>query len=687
MRETLSTLIRSLVPAWNRLVARTGTLNRSSLAWGGLALAAIILLSVNLFASTVFRGWKADLTQDRLYTISQGTRQILKSIEEPIQARVYFSKKLGEAAPDYQLYFERVRALLEQYRDISGGKFELSFVDPEPFSDAEDRAVASGLKGLRLSQEGEAGYFGLAATNATDNSQVIPLFQPDREGFLEYDVSKLIYALANPKKRVVGLITALPIDGGMSPANMMAGQKSEPTPPWLIMSQIREFFDVKIIDQAADKIPDGIDVLMVAHPVGMKPQTAYAVDQFALKGGKVLVFIDPVAEASQISVIGQGTGGRTALTKILASWGVTFDTTKVAADIKNARRVQVGGRDGQPMVTEFVGWIGLTKANIEAGDVLANGVELLNFASAGILDQADGAKTTVTPLIKTSTDAMVVEATQVGLGANPLELLRNYKAGNKALSIAVRVSGDASTAYPSGKPDADAVKPETKKPDADAGAKAADPASSSKDDAAAKADPLAGHVATGKINAIVIADSDMLADRFWVDARSRQAGQSNEPITPTANNAAFVVGALENLAGNSDLIALRARGVRQRPFTTVQDIRRSAEKQYREKEDELTKKLSSLQQDLAKLETATGDTASAGLTEKERLAVDKFKSDMLSTRRELRSVKLALRQDIDKLGAWLKFANIAGIPLSLGFGGLGLALWRSWRKSSERAAP
>ena len=681
MRQTLDKLMPALVPLWDRLVAWASNLNRASLAWGGLGLAAVILLSVNLIASTAFRSWKGDLTQDRLFTISQGTRQILRSIEEPIQARVYFSKKLGQVAPEYQLYFERVRALLEQYRDISGGKFDLSFIDPEAFSDEEDRAVASGLKGLQLSSDGQAGYFGMAATNATDTAQVIPLFQPEREGFLEYDVSKLIYALANPKKRVVGLITALPIDGGMSPANMMAGQESKPTPPWLIMSQIREFFDVKIIDQGAAKIPDGIDILMVAHPVGLKPQTAYAIDQFALKGGKVLMFIDPVAEAAQLAIISQGTSGRAELIKILASWGITFDPTKVAADIKNARRVQFSGQDGKPMMTEFVAWLGLGKDNIEAGDVLANGVEVLNIASAGILSKADGAKTTVTPLIKTSTDAMLVDSKQVGFGANPMELLRNYKPEGKAFSLAVRVSGETTSAFPAGSPEAEAAKPEAKK-DADGkDKKAADSADATPapTPAPTKKDPLAGHVANGTINAIVIADSDMLADRFWVDARSRQA-QQGEAITQTANNAAFVVGALENLSGNSDLIALRARGVRQRPFTTVQELRRDAEKQYREKEDGLTKKLSSLQQELTKLQ-ASGEGGKAALTETERLAVDKFKSDMLTTRRDLRSVKLALRQDIDRLDAWLKFANIAAVPLSLGLGGLGLSLWRSRRKS------
>jgi hypothetical protein len=231
----MSERFASIKRVFDPLIARCATAKRSTLAWIGLALAAVVLLSVNLTSSIGLKTWSADLTQDRLFTISEGTREVLKSIDEPISARLYFSRNLAAASPDVARYFDRIRTLFEQYRDISGGKLQLSILDPEPFSEAEDKAVASGLKGLRLNAEGEVAYFGLVASNATDNQQTIPFFSPDRESFLEYDVTKLIYALANPKKRTIGLMTSLPLDGGKSPMRDQATQR------WLIMSQIREW--------------------------------------------------------------------------------------------------------------------------------------------------------------------------------------------------------------------------------------------------------------------------------------------------------------------------------------------------------------------------------------------------------------------------------------------------------------
>jgi ABC-type uncharacterized transport system involved in gliding motility auxiliary subunit len=674
MRTILETLLPSLLPTFDRFIAWAGTMNRSSLAWGGFALGAVLLLSVNLLASTALRGWKADLTADNLFTISDGTKQILKSLDEPITARVYFSKKLGEASPEYQRYFDRVRALLEQYRDISGDRFQVTFIDPEPFSDAEDRAVAAGLKGLRLSTDGEAGYFGMDATNSTDNQQIIAHFSPNREGFLEYDVSKVINALLNPRKRVVGLITGLPMDGGMSAPNMMAGQQAQPTPPWLIMEQIREFFEVKMLEQNATEIPKDIDVLMVAQPVGLTPKAAYAIDQFAIKGGKVLVFIDPVPEAAQLSMLQKGTAGRVELSKMLAGWGLAFDASKVAGDIKNARRVQFGGKDGQPMVTEFVPWISMTKDNVAKDDVLGNGIDLINVASAGILSRVDGATIAVTPLLMTSPDSMVLDSKKVGFGADPLGLLRDYQPTGRALSVAVRLGGTASSAFPKGRPDEAASKDAAAKPDDPAKKADAEPVAST-------GDAMKDHVAQGALTAIVIADSDILHDRMWADQRP-EANDKGQPVTQVANNAAFVVGALENLSGNNSLTALRARGVNKRPFTVVDNLRRGAERQFREKESELTNKLQSLTKDLAKLET-TSDTGKTLLTETEQVAVDKFKGQVLETRRELRAVKHELSKDIEALDGWLKFVNIALVPLLIGFGGLAYSFWRSRQRLSN----
>lgn len=639
---------------WTDPAAYLGGMSRRRMAWTGLGLGAVILLSVNLISALAFKNVKSDLTEDRLFTISDGTREILRSIDEPITARLYFSRRLAELAPEQSRYFQRVKALFEQYRDLSGGKLQLAVLDPEPFSDAEDRAVAAGLRGVRLNTEGEVGYFGLVATNSTDATEVVPFFAPDRETFLEYDVTKLIYNLANPKKRVVGLMSGLPLDGGETETPM--GKR--PQKPWMIMSQIRELFEVRDVAQTVSAIPSGIDVLMVVQPTGLTEEAAFAIDQYALKGGKVLVFIDPVTETNQLAMLKAPGEGRRRLAKVLENWGVKFDSTKVAADIRHARRVQFGRE--QDSVTEFVAWLGLDQRNINKDDVLAAGIEVLNVASSGFLEKADGTTTNVQPFLKTSADAAVIGAEKMGMGADPLGLLRAYTPGGKELTLAARLSGEAKTAFPNGKP---AAEPEKKEGDSADAAKAAE----------AKTDTKPGPdlVKSGTVNAIVVADADMLADQFWV---SRQEMFGQEAVMPTAHNAAFVLSALENLSGSNALIALRGRGVNERPFTWVEELRRSAERQFREKEQALEARLKSAQDELTKLQSS--GASGIVMSQKERDAMEQFRTVMLDTRRELREVKRALRSDIDRLDGWLKFANIALVPLMIAFGGVGYTVLR-----------
>ncbi|MBS0249821.1 MAG: GldG family protein [Proteobacteria bacterium] len=653
-------------------VAYFSSFKRSTLAWGGLALGAVVLLSVNLASTIGLKTWSADLTQDRLFTISDGTRQILKSIDEPITARLYFSKNLADASPDIVRYFDRVRELFERYRDISGGKLQVTVLDPEPFSDAEDKAVEAGLRGLRLNSDGEVGYFGLVATNATDNQQVIPFFDPSRESYLEYDVTKLIYSLANPKKRTVGLMTSLPLEGGKSP------MRQQPTQPWLMMGQIREFFDVKPIDQDVKEIPADLDVLMVAQPTKLTPDAAYAIDQYALKGGKVLIFTDPVSDTAEMQLLQNQGNGEKVLTKLLAGWGVNYDGSKVATDIKHARRVQFQNpQTGQPAVTDFVAWLGLDKSSINPKDVLSAGIDQINVASSGFLSKKDGATVDFSPILETSDSAEAVNVKDVGYGADPLALLRNYVSGGHKLVLAARLSGDVKSAFPDGPPkatdatakkdekDKSAVKGDTAKADeAKKDAAPTDTSNTAKNDQGK----------SGKINVIVVADTDILADQFWVNTSLGQ-----DVAIPTAHNAAFVVGALENLSGSNALIALRGRGVKDRPFTLVEDLRRGAEQKFRAKEEALEDKLKTTQAELQKIQ-ASGNGGSAILSDQEQEAVEKFRGEMVDTRRELRNVKLALRQDIDNLGGWLKFANIGLVPLMLGMAAVGV----SWRRTRQR---
>jgi ABC-type uncharacterized transport system involved in gliding motility auxiliary subunit len=677
----MSPILAHVRAAFDRLTAYVAQLPRHSLAWVGLALGAVILLSVNLFAATAFRSVKADLTQQRLFTISDGTRAVLRNIDEPISVRLYFSKRLGEAAPSYARYFERVRSLLEQYRDISRGQLEVAVFDPEPFSDAEDRAVAAGLRGIRLNTEGETGYFGLTGNNSTDNDASIAFFSNDREPFLEYDVTKLIYNLANPKKRVVGLLTGLPLDGGMAPMAMMGGGR--PQPPQMVMEQIREFFEVKSINQDAKEIPADVDVLMIAQPDKLTPEAALAVDQFVLGGGKALIFVDPVAELGRMGPMGMGPGAPTAdFVKILKAWGVDFDATKTVGDIASARRVQFGG-GARPVVTDYVAWLTLDRSRLDENDVLSGGIERINMSTPGFLSKAEGAKTQVAPLLLTSDRAMQIAADKFAGMPDPVGLLRAYKPEGKPLMLAARITGEANTAFPGGVAKPEAAKPEAAKP-ADAATPPADgKAEAPKPEAKAAEAPVLVKPArtSGRINVIVVADTDLLSDQFWVDTREFLGQQV---AIPNASNAALVVNALDNLSGSDSLIGLRARGVEERPFKLVNELRRDAEQRYREKEQLLTNKLKDVQGQLAKLENV-GEGGATILTESEKQTIEKFRSDMLATRRELREVKRALREDIDRLDGWLKFANIALVPVLIGFGGVGWAALQRRRRNGNNS--
>ena len=356
-----------------------------------------------------------------------------------------------------------------------------------------------------------------------------------------------------------------------------------------------------------------------------------------------------------------------------------------------ARRVQFGG-GGRATVTEYVAWLGLDRRSIDEKDVLSGGIERLNLASAGFLAKAEGATTQVTPILLTSPQAMQIAAEKFSGAPDPVALLRAYKPEGKPLMLAARIAGTANSAYPDGVPKPvktetdDKTKPDGAKQD---GAKQEPPKADVEKDAKEKADkPDAAaakpHKASGRINAIVVADTDLLADQFWVDVREFLGQQV---AVPNASNAAFIVNALDNLSGSDALIALRGRGAEDRPFKLVNELRRESERRYREKEQALTAKLKEVQDQLAKLEK-TGEGGEGGnliLSEGDRQAIEKFRGDMLSIRRELREVKRALREDIDRLDGWLKFANIALVPLLIGFGGLGWAAMHRRRMSSPPA--
>src|SRR6185437_8913793 len=349
-------------------------------------------------------------TQQHLYTLADGSRATLAKIGEPITVRFYYSKRLGTEIPSYALYAQRVRDMLEEYASLARGKIKLEILDPVPYSAVEDRAVAFGLQGVPIDQGGEQVYFGLAATNSTDDLQVIPFFQPERERFLEYDLTKLIHSLAFPKKPVIGLVTDLPLEG-----DMMAAMQGQPMVPYAVMQQLKPLYQIKDLSSDIDTIPSDVDVLMIAHPQHLSDKTQYAIDQYVLRGGKALVFVDPNSETQQMHPCQLNPPGMpldSDLPKLFKAWGLQMEPKEVAGDRRAARRVNAGTQQHVEAM-DYVAWLSLDQQDLNHESPITADLTHINMASAGILQPEKDTKTTFTPLITTSIDSMPIDVAKI----------------------------------------------------------------------------------------------------------------------------------------------------------------------------------------------------------------------------------------------------------------------------------
>ncbi|PTU75535.1 GldG family protein [Pseudomonas mangrovi] len=600
----------------------------------GLLLIAAAFLVFNMVSGLAFTNARLDLTEQKLYTISDGTRQILADLDEPINLHFYFSDTAAKDLVALRNYARRVEEMLKAYERAADGKIKLRLIDPEPFSEDEDKASAFGLQAVPVTQGGEQLYFGLAGTNGVDDTQVIPFFQPDQEELLEYELSRLVQSLANPQRPVIGVLSGLAVNGGFDFASQ------QPTPPWMLMEEVRQLFQIESLKTDVDLIPENVSVLLLIHPKNLPEQTLYAIDQFVMRGGNLLVFVDPYSEADTgMGMPGEGLDRASDLEPLFKAWGLRLVPDQVVGDGQYGMAVGMG--QGQAPV-RHVGWLNLDASALDQDDVSTAGLETLTYASGGILEPLEGASTRFLPLIQSSSNAMPYSAQRFAMLSNPGELIRELKPTGERYTLAARIQGPAKTAFPEG-------------------------IEGRKD----------GLKEAANINVIAVADVDMLTDRMWVQVQDFFGQRIPQPW---ADNAGFAINALDNLAGSDALISVRSRGRYSRPFVVVETLQREAEARFRQKEEALQQRLAETEQQLAALQQNQDPTKLLELTPEQQGAVQQFLQEKLKIRKELREVRFQLNADIEALGRTLKLINIALVPALLTLGVLALALWRRRRR-------
>ena len=646
----------------------------------GVALALVLLFAVNILAGRTLGPVRIDLTENDLFTLSEGTRNVLAGLRDPVTLRFYLSRRELERAPGIGSYADRVRALLDEYERLSGGKVALHVIDPEPFSEEEDRAVAYGLSGVPLGIDEGVLYFGLAGTNSVDGEEVIPFFTTEREAFLEYDVTKLVHNLANPKRKVVGLLSSLPIEG-QGPQAALRGQGAQ---PWMVVEQMRQLFEVRSLAPELAEVPEDVDVLMLVHPRELPPETVYAIDQYVLRGGRVVAFVDPYSEA-QPPVMAGGfmqpiSSRRSGVDALLSAWGVTLGD-EVVGDLDFAPTVRMD-QGGRVVTFHYPVWLNVTPHTFDPSDVVTGNLGNVAFGTPGYLEPAEGATTAFTPLITTTPRAALFtgERIDAATASDPRELLDEYAPRDRAYTMVARVSGKVGTAFPGGRP--------LPEPDGEPGEEPAETGEGGGTGEAGAAPEAAAHVSesAGDVQILLVADADMLADRFWVVV---EEFLGNRLAVPSAANNALVINALDNLTGSGDLIGVRNRGTFTRPFTRVAALRQRAERAYRAKEQELIARLEETERRLGELEEGNQGNDGVILTDAQRDELVGFRRERVRIRKDLREVRRQLRADIEGLESWLKFANIGLVPILIGIGGLvaGLVQVRRRRAAAAGAAP
>jgi ABC-type uncharacterized transport system involved in gliding motility auxiliary subunit len=614
-------------------------------------LVAVIFTGANIASDKWLAPVRLDFTGSHLYTLSSSARTVIGRLVEPIDLELVLSRNVASNYPTVRAHAARVRELLDEIAAKSGGKIRVRETDPAPFSEEEDRVTAAGLAPAP-SDGGDPLYFGLIGRNSVDDVIAIPYLSPERDAMLEYDLVRLIAQLDDPAPAKVAVISSLPAYQGDGRGEGDA----------LILREMARAYQVAPVENDFTHLPPGTDVLMIVQPPKLNDWQLYQIDQFLLRKGRALIALDPVSRVAMMSqgpraVVGSSLGRLEAMLGV----GVGED---VAADRVLAMPVNIdvgGGRrevQGQPLFIAAPPPL-MSKADLVTGDLKRP----VNFGAPGRLVKLPSLKAAFTPLIETTPDAALFSASVAAQGPTPREVSSHYKPVGSRLTLAARLSGDLSTAFPDGPPPT----PTTGDATIDTALRAS----------AANAPPRVAQSQT-PAEIIVVADSDLFDDAFYVNP---QGG------APLADNAAFVLNALDNLSGDEALVKLRSRSPAARPMKRVDDLRQSANERLYKEQARLEKQLSETQGRLSQLEAARKAADDAGGGQRLKRGADDageieaFRKQVSDIRSRLRAVQREFRRDIDQLAGRLELINVWLPPLFIALLGLGVFTWRSRRGS------
>ena len=616
--------------------------------WGSVVLLLICLVAVNLMAH--FLPLRYDLTEERLYTISEGSRKILAGLTDPVRINFYYSRNNSELPPNFKIYAQRVQELLEEYVALSKGMVVLKILDPKPDTDEEEWAQKYGIKPITL-PSGNTVYFG-AVISMLDQEMLLPYFDQRRENFLEYDISQAIQKVGSTSTSKVGLLSVLNLQGGRS---MIPGQP--PAQKWVFLNELEKSVTVENLALTIEEIPDDINLLIVLHPRSFNPRLRYAVDQYVLRGGRLVVLLDPNARidmTSPANQFGQQPQLSSDLPELLKQWGVDYDVAKVVGDRLHATQVNTGQG-----VMSFPMWMTFRSDSLDQKHPITAQLENLLFVEAGSLKKAADSKTEFTPLLSLSAKSGLIDTFQLRFAA-PDQLSRDMKVDGEAKAVMAITTGIFSSAFPNGQP----VK-EKKNPEASAAGE------ESKEETPLKHPHL---LEAAELNSILLfSDVDFISDQFSVQ-KLNFLGQSI--IQPRNDNLNLMLNAAEHLSGNEALMSIRSRGRFSRPFTRLLAMQRQAQLRHQTEEKLLLSQLEEVQQRLNSLLESAGEQGQSEviLPPEVQVEIEKFREEERQARRKLREVRKILRQDIERLGQGLLLLNMLLVPLIVGI--IGLIVYR-----------